>query len=57
LDLERDKHISLLQKCADYIDTGKLKIHVSHILPLSEAKAAHDLIEIGHTIGKVVLSI
>lgn len=57
LDSERDKQISLLKQCANFIDEGKLKIHVSHILPLSEAKAAHDLIEQGHAIGKIVLSI
>lgn len=57
LDSERDKHVSLLKKCAEYIDTGKLKIHVSQILPLADAKTAHDLIESGHTMGKLVLSI
>jgi NADPH2:quinone reductase len=57
LDLERDKHIALLKKCATYIDEGKLKIHVSEVLPLAQAQKAHDLIESGHTIGKIVLSI
>lgn len=57
LDLERDKHIALLKKCATYIDEGKLKIHVSQVLPLAQAQKAHDLIESGHTIGKIVLSI
>jgi NADPH2:quinone reductase len=57
LDLERDKQISLLKKCANYIDAGKLKIHVSHVLPLPKAKAAHDLIEQGHTMGKIVLAV
>jgi NADPH2:quinone reductase len=57
LDSERDKQIVLLKKCADFIDAGKLKIHVSHVLPLSETKKAHDLIEQGHTMGKIVLSI
>lgn len=57
LDLERDKHITLLKKCAEYINEGKLKIHVSEVLPLNEAKKAHDLIELGHTMGKIVLAI
>ncbi|MSR16289.1 MAG: alcohol dehydrogenase [Methylococcaceae bacterium] len=57
LDLERDKHVSLLKKCANFIDTEKLNIHVSHILSLTEAKNAHDLIEIGNSMGKLVLSI
>ncbi|MEN9596865.1 MAG: hypothetical protein RL236_1299 [Pseudomonadota bacterium] len=57
LDLERDKHVSLLKKCANFIDMEKLNIHVSHILSLTEAKNAHDLIETGNTMGKLVLSI
>lgn len=57
LDVERDKHVSLLKKCAEFINTGKLKIHVSDVLPLSDAKKAHDLIESGHTMGKIVLAI
>jgi NADPH2:quinone reductase len=57
LDSERNKHVSLLKKCAAYINAGKLKIHVSQVLPLSNVKAAHDLIELGHTMGKLVLSI
>jgi NADPH2:quinone reductase len=57
LDSERDKQIVLLKKCADFIDAGKLKINVNHVLPLSETKKAHDLIEQGHTMGKIVLSI
>lgn len=57
LDSERDKHVSWLKKCAIYINAEKLKIHVSHVLPLAEAKNAHDLIEAGHMMGKLVLSI
>lgn len=57
LDLHRDKQITLLKKCADFIDSGKLKIHVSNVFPLSEVKKAHDLIEQGHTIGKLVLTL
>ncbi len=57
LNLARDKHVALLKQCATYIDAEKLKIHVSDVLPLSQAREAHDLIEAGHTIGKLVLSI
>jgi NADPH2:quinone reductase len=57
LDSARDKHVELLKKCADFIDAGTLKIHVSEVLPLENAARAHDLIEAGHTIGKLVLSI
>ena len=57
LDSERDKHIELLKKCAAYIDAGKLAVHVSQVLPLADAQKAHTLIEAGHTMGKLVLSI
>lgn len=57
LDVERDKHVALLKKCAEFINAGKLKIHVSKVLPLHDAKKAHDLIESGHTIGKIILEI
>lgn len=57
LDAAREKQIDLLKKCATYINDGKLKIHVSEVLPLSQAQKAHDLIEAGHTIGKLVLAI
>ncbi|MDD5228085.1 MAG: zinc-dependent alcohol dehydrogenase family protein [Methylococcales bacterium] len=57
LHAARKQHVTLLKQCATYIDAGKLKIHVSQVLPLAEAKTAHDLIETGHTMGKLVLSI
>ena len=57
LDVERDKQVTLLKKCADYINAGKLQIHVNEVLPLRDAKKAHDLIESGHTMGKIVLAI
>jgi NADPH2:quinone reductase len=47
----------ILEKCARLIDEGKLKIHVSEVLSLEEAAGAHQLIEEGHTIGKIVLEI
>ncbi|MFB2772795.1 zinc-dependent alcohol dehydrogenase family protein [Pelatocladus sp. BLCC-F211] len=45
----------ILAECAKYIDAGKLKIHVSHELPLASAAKAHQLIESGSTTGKIVL--
>ncbi len=47
----------ILEQCAKLLDDGKLKIHVSEVLPLEEAAGAHQLIEEGHTIGKIVLEI
>ncbi len=53
----RDKHVEILNRCAQWADKGLLKLHVSKQLPLKEAAAAHQLIETGHTSGKIVLSI
>jgi NADPH:quinone reductase-like Zn-dependent oxidoreductase len=39
------------------VDEGKLKAHVSTVLPLSEVKKAHQLSESGRTRGKIVLQI
>jgi NADPH2:quinone reductase len=46
---------AILDQCAQWIDQGRLKIHVSHQLPLAQAADAHRLIEQGHTQGKIVL--
>ncbi|MCP6762788.1 MAG: zinc-dependent alcohol dehydrogenase family protein [Fischerella sp. CENA71] len=54
--VEAQQHqAEILTECAKYIDAGKLKIHVSHELPLAEAAKAHQLIESGSTTGKIVL--
>ncbi|TFI55427.1 alcohol dehydrogenase [Mastigocladus laminosus UU774] len=54
--VEAQQHqAEILTECAKYIDAGKLKIHVSHELPLAEAVKAHQLIESGSTTGKIVL--
>lgn len=45
----------ILDRCADYIDAGKLRVQVSEILPLAEAARAHARIEDGHVQGKLVL--
>jgi NADPH2:quinone reductase len=47
----------ILRRCAKWIDTGELRVHVSETFPLSEAAAAHRRIEEGSTHGKLVLSI
>ncbi|MDD2660170.1 MAG: zinc-dependent alcohol dehydrogenase family protein [Methylococcales bacterium] len=53
----RDKHVEILNQCAQWADKGLLKPHVSKQLPLEEAAVAHQLIETGHTSGKIVLSV
>lgn len=47
----------ILQQSARLIDQQKLRVHVSHLLPLAEAATAHRLIEQGGMMGKVVLTV
>ena len=53
----RDKHVEILNHCAQWADKGLIKPHISKQLPLEEAALAHKLIETGHTSGKIVLSV
>ena len=53
----RDKHIEMLKQCAQWIDKGLLKTHIGKQLPLAEAVKAHQLIETGHSTGKIVLTV
>lgn len=46
-----------LEKIAELVDGGVIKVFVSGIYPLSEAVEAHRDIESGHTRGKIVLGI
>ncbi|MDM9385218.1 zinc-dependent alcohol dehydrogenase family protein [Chlorogloeopsis sp. ULAP01] len=56
--VEAQQHqAEILAECAKYIDAGKLKIQVSHSLPLQEAAKAHELLESGSMTGKIVLLI
>lgn len=57
LDSARDKHIEILNRCAEYIDSGSLRVVISHRLSLDQAGEAHRLIGEGHTEGKIVLQI
>ncbi len=57
LPLDRQRHVRILEECAQLVDAGKLHVHVSHVLPLEQAAEAHRLIEAGHTQGKIVLSV
>jgi NADPH2:quinone reductase len=45
----------ILRQCARLIDQGQLKIHLGQTFPLEEAAAAHQLLEAGSMMGKVVL--
>jgi NADPH:quinone reductase-like Zn-dependent oxidoreductase len=45
----------VLNRIAGLVDEGKLRPDVGTILPLREARQAHELIQTGHTRGKIVL--
>lgn len=47
----------ILRRCGEWIDQGRLAVHVSRTFPLDQAAEAHRLIEEGHTQGKLVLTI
>ena len=57
LDKARDKHVAILEQCTHWVEQGKLKVHISDVLLLKDAGEAHDKIEQGHTMGKIVLEI
>lgn len=44
-----------LGEIAKLVDSGKLYIHVETVLPLSEARQAHEMSQSGRTRGKIVL--
>jgi NADPH:quinone reductase-like Zn-dependent oxidoreductase len=46
-----------LTEIARLIDAGTVKPVVSTVLPLAEARQAHELLEAGHTRGKIVLRV
>lgn len=54
---ERVHQRRILEEGARLIEADKLKVKVSHVLPLEQAAAAHAMIEEGHTTGKIVLSV
>ncbi len=47
----------ILNRIAELVDEGKLRPDVGTILPLREARRAHELIQTGHTRGKIVLQV
>jgi NADPH2:quinone reductase len=51
----RANQVAILSDCAEMIDSGSLRIHVSDPLPLAQAVEAHKLIEQGRMQGKLVL--
>jgi len=45
----------ILDRCADMIDAGQLRLHIGEVLPLPQAAVAHTRIEEGRVQGKLVL--
>jgi zinc-binding alcohol dehydrogenase/oxidoreductase len=41
----------------DLVRTGRARVHVDKVFPLSEIRAAHERLEAGEQLGKIVLSI
>lgn len=58
----RAHHVSVhtdqgqLQKIAELVNAGHIKVHVDATFPLAEIRQAHELSRKGHTRGKIVLS-
>ena len=48
---------AVLAEFAGMIDAGKIRPYVSKVLPLSEARQAHEMISARHTRGKIVLQV
>lgn len=46
-----------LTQIAALIDQGAVKPHVAAVLPLSEARRAHEMVQSAHTRGKIVLKV
>jgi NADPH:quinone reductase-like Zn-dependent oxidoreductase len=46
-----------LAKIAELVDSGHVKVVVERVLPLSEARQAHELSENGRVRGKIILKI
>lgn len=46
-----------LRLLARAFDAGDLRVELADVLPLAEAGRAHELIELGHTRGKIVLRV
>lgn len=47
----------VLTEVSGLVDSGKIKPHVSTVIPLAETQKAHEMIEGKHTRGKIVLQV
>ncbi|MBQ3321259.1 MAG: zinc-binding dehydrogenase [Firmicutes bacterium] len=54
-DNKREKRLANAAKCFDMIRDGRVKPYVCKDFPLAEAKAAHELLDSGRAIGKIIM--
>jgi len=47
----------LVEKVWPKVETGEIKPTIHEVLPITEAKAAHDILYKGQNVGKVVLTV
>jgi NADPH2:quinone reductase len=57
LETGKQHHAWILEQCGSLFDDGRLKIKVDRTFPLHEAAEAHNYLESGSGMGKVVLAI
>jgi NADPH:quinone reductase-like Zn-dependent oxidoreductase len=46
-----------LAQIGELVEAGDVRVELSEVLPLAQVQRAHQLIESGHTRGKIVLTI
>jgi NADPH:quinone reductase-like Zn-dependent oxidoreductase len=46
-----------LARIAELVASGEVRVEIAEVLPLAEVRRAHELIESGHTRGKLVLEV
>jgi len=49
--------LSPLQQIAALVDSGELRCIVDTVLPLAEARRAHEISQSGHARGKIILKV
>ena len=52
-----EPNVPELEQIRNFVEEGKLKVHLAATFPLAETARAHEAMETGHTRGKIVLTI
>jgi NADPH:quinone reductase-like Zn-dependent oxidoreductase len=55
--IELEKQGAILDRVSELLDAGVLHSTVKHVLPWEEVAVAHRMIESGHTLGKIVMTL